>query len=419
MGGALSREYSIKSKKISRKLKIFKRSNKKNKNIDAKTQISNLDVIQDDQSLKDNLKNEENLSKKGINKYNSNSDKNKEESNIESGSLKSNLIQAKNLINNSNGFLADDINNNLDDENSFSEEEDELEDKDTEKIEKQIEELTNNIKYVFNNPKIINKDSTDSISRLSTNSNSLCSFSYNDNNENYDIDYELEFYKNENDIRKSYLAKLISKNVWNPNNKDKKYNNIIIFDWDDTLLPTSFLSPGGIFSPNIKLSKDDTLKLIELEKIVYKILTNAIQKGDVFIITNAGKGWVEFSASRFYPNIVDILPKINIISARAEYENAFPGESNKWKIQAFLNLQRIFNLKLVSNIICFGDSLLEMQAGKILGSKFSEAFVKTIKFKETPKMEELLKQLSVVNQQFNYIYSSVKNMTIKIERKRT
>lgn len=414
MGGALSREYSIKSKNNNRKLKIFKRISKKNKNIDSKAKISNLDVIQD-QSLKDNLKNEENISKKSNYKDNSNSDNIKEESNIKSDSLKSNLIQAKNLNNNYNGFLAGDINNNLDDENSVNEREDELEDKDKEKLEKQIEELTNNIKYVFNNPKIINKDSTDSISRLSTNSNSLCSFPYN---ENYDIDYELEFYKNENDIRKSYLAKLISKNVWNPNNEDKKYNNIIIFDWDDTLLPTSFLSPGGIFSPNIKLTKDDTLKLIELEKIVHKILTNAIQKGDVFIITNAGKGWVEFSASRFYPNIVDILPKINIISARAEYENAFPGESNKWKIQAFLGLQRIFNVKLVSNIICFGDSLLEMQAGKILGSKFSEAFVKTIKFKETPKIEELLKQLSVVSQQFNYIYSSVKNMTIKIERKR-
>ena len=414
MGGALSREYSIKSKNNNRKLKIFKRISKKNKNIDSKAKISNLDVIQD-QILKDNLKNEENLLKKSIYKDNSNSENIKEESNIKSDSLKSNLIQAKNLNNNYNGFLAGDINNNLDDENSVNEREDELEDKDKEKIEKQIEELTNNIKYVFNNPKIINKDSTDSISRLSTNSNSLCSFPYN---ENYDIDYELEFYKNENDIRKSYLAKLISKNVWNPNNKDKKYNNIIIFDWDDTLLPTSFLSPGGIFSPNIKLTKDDTLKLIELEKIVHKILTNAIQKGDVFIITNAGKGWVEFSASRFYPNIVDILPKINIISARAEYENAFPGESNKWKIQAFLGLQRIFNVKLVSNIICFGDSLLEMQAGKILGSKFSEAFVKTIKFKEIPKIEELLKQLSVVSQQFNYIYSSVKNMTIKIERKR-
>ena len=416
MGGALSRDFSNKNKKNNRMLKIFKRTNKKKKNIDSKNQISNLDVIQE-QSLEDNLKNEENLSKKNIDKGNTNNFNNNEESIIQSDSLKSNLNKAKNLNNDFNRFLAGDINNNnFDDENSVNEEEDELEDEDKEKIENKIEELTNNIKFVFNNPKIINKDSTDSISRLSTNSNSLCSFS---DNENYDIDYELDFYKNENDIRKSYLAKLISKNVWNPNNKDKKYNNIIIFDWDDTLLPTSFLSPGGIFSPNIKLTKDDTLKIIELGKIVYKILTNAIQKGDVFIITNAGKGWVEFSASRFYPNIVDILPKLNIISARAEYENAFPGESNKWKIQAFLDLQRIFNVKLVSNIICFGDSLLEMQAGKILGSKFSEAFVKTIKFKETPKMEELLKQLSVVSQQFNYIYSSVKNMTIKIERKRT
>jgi hypothetical protein len=46
MGGALSREYSINKKDISRKLKIFKRTNKKNKNIDSKNQISNLDVIQ-------------------------------------------------------------------------------------------------------------------------------------------------------------------------------------------------------------------------------------------------------------------------------------------------------------------------------------------------------------------------------------
>ena len=414
MGGALSREYSIRNKNNGRKLKILKRVNKKDNNFDSISKISNLDIIQE-KSLKDNLNNEDSLSKKSIEKDNSNNKKNNKEYFNKTDSLKLNLNQAKNQNNVFNRFLAGDINNNLEDESSFNEEEDEFEDKSKEKVEKQIEELTKNIKSVFNNPNIINKESTDSISRLSTNSNSLCSFS---DDENYDIDYELDFFKNENDIRKSYLAKLISKNVWNPNNKDKKYNNIIIFDWDDTLLPTSFLSPGGVFSPNIRLTKDDTMKLIELEKIVYKILTNAIQKGDVYIITNAGKGWVEFSASRFYPNIADILPKINIISARAEYENIFPGESNKWKIQAFLDLQRIFNVKLVSNIICFGDSLLEMQAGKILGSKFSEAYVKTIKFKETPKMEELLKQLSVVCQRFNYIYSSVKNLTIKIERKR-
>ena len=236
MGGALSREYSINKKNNSRKLKIFKRTNKKNKNIDSKNKISNLDVIQA-QSLKDNLKNEENLSKKDLEKDNSNNNNNKEESFIKSDSLKYDLNQAKNLNNNFNRFLAGDINNNLEEENSVIEEEDELEDENKEKIEKQIEELTNKIKYVFNNPKIINKDSTNSISRLSTNSNSLYSFS---DDENYDIDYELDFYKKGNDIRNSYLAQLISKNIWNPNNKDKKYNNIIIFDWDDTFFLLHF-----------------------------------------------------------------------------------------------------------------------------------------------------------------------------------
>ena len=162
MGGALSREYSINKKNNGRKLKIFKRTNKKNKNIDSKSQIFNLDVIQA-QSLKDNLKNEENLSKKDLEKDNSNNNNNIEESFIKSDSLKYDLNQAKNLNNNFNRFLAGDINNNLEEENNVSEEEDELEGENKEKIEKQFEDLTNNIKYVFNNPKIINKDSTNSI----------------------------------------------------------------------------------------------------------------------------------------------------------------------------------------------------------------------------------------------------------------
>ena len=63
-------------------------------------------------------------------------------------------------------------------------------------------------------------------------------------------DYELNFYRNGNDIRQSYLAKLVSTKVWTPNMKPKQHNSIIIFDWDDTLLPTSFLTPGGTFNEN-------------------------------------------------------------------------------------------------------------------------------------------------------------------------
>ena len=75
-------------------------------------------------------------------------------------------------------------------------------------------------------------------------------------------------------------------------------------------------------------------------------------------------------------------------------------------------------MKLVTNIICIGDSLFEMEAGRILASRFIEAFVKTIKFREAPKLDELIKQLKLVCLQFSSIYSSIKNLTIRAEKKR-
>ena len=87
-------------------------------------------------------------------------------------------------------------------------------------------------------------------------------------------------------------------------------------------------------------------------------------------------------------------------------------------MQSFLDLQKFVNVKLVTNLICFGDSSLEIEAGRFLGSKFKEAFIKTIKFKEIPKLDDLQKQLNAVCDKFNYIYSSIRNLTIKVEKKK-
>ena len=166
------------------------------------------------------------------------------------------------------------------------------------------------------------------------------------------------------------------------------------------------------------LPESDKEKILKIEQSVFLLLTESIEKGNVYIITNAGKGWVEYSANRFYPSIVELLPKIEIISARGEYEKLYPGNSRQWKIQAFLNLLKNVNIKLVTNIICIGDSLFEMEAGRILASKFTEAFIKTIKFREAPKLDELIKQLKLVCLQFGAIYSSIKNLTIRVEKKK-
>ena len=301
--------------------------------------------------------------------------------------------------------------NNFDEKDEENEEEEENEENenienDEEKMKKELM-VTNNMKTVFIDSKIQNKEkeSTNEANRLSTLSTTT-------------FDYELNFYRNGNDIRQSYLAKLLSTNVWTPNMKPKQHNSIIIFDWDDTLLPTSFLTPEGVFNENINLSDVEKEKILKLEQAVFKLLTEAVEKGNVYIITNAGNGWVEYSANKFYPSIIPILEKIKIISARGEYEKIFPGNSRQWKIEAFLNLQKNLNIKLVTNIICIGDSLFEMEAGRILASKFTEAFVKTIKFREAPKLDELIKQLTLVCIQFGTIYSSIKNLTIRVERKK-
>ena len=241
---------------------------------------------------------------------------------------------------------------------------------------------------------------------------------YNDDNQVNETEFELNYYKREKDLRKSYLNKLISKGIWAPNNEEKKYNSIIIFDWDDTLLPTSFLVSKGIFDSDIVYTKYEKQKFIELEDLILQLLTLAVDKGDVYIITNSDKGWVEYSSRIFYPSISNILKKIKIISAKSKFQDKFPDDSRQWKINTFINLTNDINVRKITNIICSGDSVFEIEAAKILASKFSEAFIKTIKFKENPDLTEVYKQLKLVYMQFNTIHSAVKNLTIRVEKKK-
>ena len=240
----------------------------------------------------------------------------------------------------------------------------------------------------------------------------------NENDKDKEENYELNFYKVFDRIRTVYYSQLLVKRVWKPIKGDKRHNNVIIFDWDDTLLPTSFLTPRGIFDEKNELNQKDQAKITKLEESVRNLLSIAISKADVYIITNAGEGWVQFSAEKYYPSIKEILEKIEIISARGKYEKVFPEDLKRWKIEAFLNIKKKLNDNLITNIICLGDSVFEMEAGRILASNFIHAVIKTIKFRENPKPEELNKQLNLVYIQFNSIFTSSKNLTVRVEKKK-
>ena len=171
-------------------------------------------------------------------------------------------------------------------------------------------------------------------------------------------------------MRRSFLSKLTYEKIWlTPAEKPKIYETVIIFDWDDTILCTSFINPTGVFNPNQRIDQATMAQIKSIESYALKILEMSIKNGKTYIITNAGEGWVQYSAEKFFPSLVPLLEHITIISARTKYENVTK-DYRKWKVYAFLEAQRDLEDAKIKNIIALGDNQLEIDAAHHLARKF-------------------------------------------------
>lgn len=233
-----------------------------------------------------------------------------------------------------------------------------------------------------------------------------------DKSNNIDIDNYINMNINEpKNMKVSYYSKNICRLPTNQN----YYNNLFIFDWDNTLLPTYYLARENVINEGeLPLEYFNIFSL--LEKNVYKLLKKCIEGGDTYIITNSDVGWVELSANKYFPSLVKLLRMINIISARKTYKDIYPDSINIWKEKAFLSLKEKDNIELVTNIICIGDSYIELEAGKKLAFEIGNCNIKSIKFIENPMPSDLIKQINLILSKFNYIISKPKNLSITIEQ---
>ena len=204
-------------------------------------------------------------------------------------------------------------------------------------------------------------------------------------------------------MRNKFLQKLAQERIWMlPNEKPKSHQSCIIFDWDDTLICTSFLNPNGVANDDpVPESYQEFLS--KLEEVVIDILTVSLKHSRVYIITNAAQGWVEFSSRKYMPKVHKMLDKLTVVSARSQYEIMYPRKSKQWKMHAFLDTMRVMERGAVTNLVAIGDSNIEMEASKHLAKKFPRALLKTVKFRESPSPDELIKQLMLVNQRMDNI----------------
>jgi len=183
---------------------------------------------------------------------------------------------------------------------------------------------------------------------------------------------------------------------------------VVFFDYDDTLLASSHLSSQGYSLDSTKaFSREMDEELRALEALVIKTLEAALRISEVYIVTNAETGWVQLSAKKFMPGLLPVLEKLTVISARSTFEKIHGNNPLKWKFCAFQDaLNHAYgSMDTVArkNILSFGDSHVEREAVRAATRGYENVRMKSIKFQERPTMEQLRRQLLLIEGTFNYL----------------
>jgi len=187
---------------------------------------------------------------------------------------------------------------------------------------------------------------------------------------------------------------------------------IIIFDWDDTLCPSTCMRPQAQFDRlgnlRCKLGAETTNELKLLSERVVPLLRAAQQLGKVVMVTNAKSPWVDISCQSFLPALQGLLKDIPIIYAleliKAQGCETFEGSLlQESKARAMREAVSSFYSRYPGqswkNIVSIGDAYFEHQAiRQVVGEKKQEkpCRTKTIKLLESPTIAGMVVQLSIL-----------------------
>lgn len=162
-------------------------------------------------------------------------------------------------------------------------------------------------------------------------------------------------------------------------------SRVWIFDWDDSLLPSSWLGRleefyGGELKERIQPF------LNNLQDCVCSWLMLVHKHYSTFLITNAESNWIEFSCAKYMPKVLDKIMelKIPIVSARERYAKSNPhifnvNDCREWKKETFWEVLKVFkplttdeikfdiepivsSIHDMYNYKCLSDALFELES---------------------------------------------------------
>lgn len=181
---------------------------------------------------------------------------------------------------------------------------------------------------------------------------------------------------------------------------------VILFDWDDTICPTSAINKDYELEQGCEslqaLTKEARLTLEKAREIA----------GEVVIVTNATEGWVESSCENWVPGLRPILDMLEFASARSTWEPLGVTTPTGWKAAAFETIVRRFYSRYWrqswKNIIVIGDACYEHEALAQVASLAPEGpgkrcRAKSIRFTSQPSVAQLAQELAMLRESFDDI----------------
>lgn len=179
---------------------------------------------------------------------------------------------------------------------------------------------------------------------------------------------------------------------------------LIVFDWDDTLLPTSWIKYARKQGTELDDEQIDK-ELADHEEAVMELLRTAKALGDVSIVTLGSRKWVKNTCKSYLPDIATLDDSFDVHFARdVEVQPGISGDLAAAK-KKLVSMQSAIeskggNTRQWSSFISIGDSIAEMCAAQELGNQYAKEgtfdYVKTVKMIEMPNLRTLTKQVRTI-----------------------
>lgn len=209
--------------------------------------------------------------------------------------------------------------------------------------------------------------------------------------------------KLKNKFTKAYLQKE-TKGGLKPTMLSKYKSNIAIFDFDDTLYPTSWTNQKSISSTREIIGKLDDIN----DAMIKKILK---MKFNVYIITNGSSNWVA-DALLEMPKLEYLIlsNQVQLISGFDLYAHKYENPST-WKVFSFYGVIKGLKKK-PKTIISVGDSPHDMYSAWMFAKNVK--YVQTMRYKEKSTAKQMIKQAGCIIKRLES-YSD-RNMHIELKK---